>query len=109
MGGSTVRIKNPAISKLRRSRNRQNKGDDIEDPYIIGKRKTWSWWCKKCGERLEPYREDEYGDIIMSCSNSNCMMNKAWEGSLNNQMAKLFKQQQMNSHLYYRNQKGGYY
>jgi len=108
MGGSTVRIKNPATSKLRRRRNPRNKGDDIEDPYIIGNKKAWSWWCRKCGERLEPYKEDEFGDIVMSCSNPNCIMNKAWENSLNIQMAKLFKQQQMNSSLYYRTQKGGY-
>jgi len=109
MGGDVVRIKNQSISKLRRIKNQQNKGDDIEDPYIIGNKKAWPWWCKKCGEKLEPYKEDEYGDIVTSCTNPNCMMNKAWENSLNVKMAKLLKAQQMNSQLYYRNYKGGYY
>ena len=109
MGGSTIRIKNQSITSVRRKRNRLNKGDDIEDPYIIGNKKAWSWWCRKCGARLEPYREDELGDIIMSCTNQGCIANKAFENSLTIRMAKLFKQQQMNSQLYYRNYKGGYY
>ena len=109
MGGSTIRIKNQSVTSQRRKRNQLNKGDDIEDPYIIGNRKAWSWWCKKCGSRLEPYKEDELGDIIMSCTNQGCISNKAFENSLTIRMAKLFKQQQMNSQLYYRNYKGGYY
>jgi len=109
MGGSTIRIKNKSISTLRRKRNPLNKGDDIEDPYIIGKKKFWTWTCKKCGNPMEPYREDEYGDIIMSCTNMGCILNKIHEHSLGVQMAKLLKQQQMNSRLYYRRYDGGYY
>lgn len=109
LGGHIIRIKNPAISTQRRKHNRRNKGDDIEDRYIIGNKKAWPWWCKKCGSKLEPYKEDEYGDIIMSCTNPHCIMNKAFEGSMTIQLKKLFKQQQMNSQLYYRNYKGGYY
>ena len=104
-----IKIKNPSISSQRRKRNQQNKGFDIEDPFLIGNKKAWSWWCKKCGGRLEPYREDEYGDIIMSCTNSNCIGHKAHENGLTNQLAKLFKRQQMNSQLYYRTYRGGYY
>ena len=104
-----IKIKNPAISTQRRKRNQANKGFDIEDPYLIGNKKAWSWWCKKCGQRLEPYREDEFGDIIMSCTNYHCIGNKAHEHGLSNEIAKLFKRQQMNSQLYYRNQRGGYY
>jgi len=109
MGGSTIRIKNKSISTLRRKRNPLNKGDDIEDPYIIGKKKFWPWECKKCGCRAEPYKEDVYGDIIVSCSNPGCIMNKLHENSVNVQVAKLLKQQQMNSRLYYRRYDGGYY
>lgn len=110
LGGHIIRIKNPAVSTQRRKKNKRNKGDDIEDRYIIGNRKEgWPWWCRKCGGKLEPYKEDEFGDIIMSCTNPHCIMNKAFEGSLTIQLKKLFKQQQMNSHLYYRNYKGGYF
>lgn len=109
MGGHVIRIKNKSISTLRRRRSRLNKGDDIEDPYFVGKKKHWQWHCKKCGYPLEPYKEDEYGDIVMSCTNQGCILNKLYENSLGVQMAKLLKQQQMNSTLYYRRYDGGYY
>jgi len=107
--GHVIRIKNKSISTQRRKKNRLNKGDDIEDPYFLGKKKYWSWTCKKCGEKMEPYKEDEYGDIVLSCSNPGCILNKMFANSASVQIAKLLKQQQQNSRLYYKRYDGGYH
>jgi hypothetical protein len=103
------RMRNPHVSNWRRTKNKGNKGDDIEDPYFLGKKKYWSWFCKKCGERLEPYKEDQYGDIVLSCSNQGCIMNKMYASSKQIEIMKLLKQQQLNSTLYYRRFDGGYH
>lgn len=107
-----IKVENTSIRSQRRKRNKKNKGDDIEDPYIIGNIKqdeAWPWWCKKCGAKLVPYKEDEYGDIVMTCTNQNCWLHKMHKNSINVKLAKMLKQQQMNSRLYYRTYKGGYY
>lgn len=107
-------IKNTSISSLKRKKNRINKGFDIEDPYLIGNIKNnqaWPWWCKKpgCGHKLVPYKEDEFGDIIMSCTNPNCIGHRMHANSINVQLKKLLKQQQNSSTLYYRRLDGRYY
>lgn len=107
--GDVIRLRNKSVSSWKRRKNRLNKGDDIEDPYFLGKKKFWSWTCKKCGEKMEPYKEDEYGDIVLSCTNPGCILNKIFANGPGVQMAKLLKQQQQNSRLYYRGYSGGYY
>ena len=106
-----MRIKNKAISKQRRKRARSNQGIDIEDPYWIGNKDSWSWYCKmpNCGAKMYPYKQDEYGDIVMACSNPNCIKSGNFANSISVQLKRLLKQQQNNSVLYYRRYDGKYY
>lgn len=104
-------IKNKSVSKLRRIKTANARKVDIEDPYFIGNKKSWSWHCPMlgCNGELLPYKQDKYGDIIVACSNPYCIKSGNFESSINVQLKKLLKKQQMNSSLFYRRYDGGYY
>ena len=102
-------IKNKAISTLRRKKTAHLRTVDIEDPFHIGNKKAWPWWCKVCGSRLVPYKQDEFGDIVVACENPNCVKSGNFAGSINVELKKLLKKQQNWSSLYYRTYNGGYY
>lgn len=104
-------IKNKSVSKLKRQKTANQRKVDIEDPYYVGNKKAWSWWCNMpgCNGKLLPYKQDKYGDIIVACSNPYCIKSGNYDSSINVQLKKLLKKQQMNSQLYYRKYDGSYY
>lgn len=100
-----TRMKNQGIYSIKRKRTASKRKVDIEDPYH-GNRKG-AWKCKICGSEMKPYKQDKYGDIIVHCTNPNCV--KSGNFNINTKLKKLLKQQQMNSQLYYTRYDGGYY
>ena len=99
-------IKNRSVRKLKYL----DRGKiDIEDPYWVGNKKNWSWYCPEptCGAPMYPYKQNEYGHIVMACSNPNCIQSGNFP--LDVEQRKLMKQMQMNSRKFYRNYLGGYY
>jgi hypothetical protein len=104
----TIKIKNQnkRIHNIRRLQTSENRKTDIEDKYEVGPKKHWN--CLKCGSPMEPYKQDEYGDIVMSCINNFCVNSKDWGGTLSIEMAKLTKEQQLHSR-YYTSYLGDYY
>jgi len=100
MGGSVVRIKNKSkrVHNIHRLKTGKDRMTDIDDKYEIGPRDHWT--CLKCGSTMEPYKQDEYGDIIMSCKNGMCVNSKDWCGSISVELAKLCKEQQLHSRYY---------
>lgn len=91
--------------KRKKGRNIRHTGDE---PWIASKDKVL-FRCKVCGWPMEYWKEDYMGDLIFTCTNPYCYKNKDYAGSLTVKLKKLLKEQQMNSRLYYRTYKGGYY
>ena len=100
MGKDVIHIKNKnrAIHNIRRLKSADNRRSDIDDKYEIGPKEHWS--CLKCGSPMEPYKQDEYSDHVMSCTNINCVNSKDWCGKLSVKLAKLCKEQQLHSRYY---------
>ena len=98
MGGDTTRIKNKSkrIHNIRRLRTANERKTDIEDPIL----RPHHWKCIRCGADTEPYREDEYGDTIVSCKNWSCVNSKDWSGKISIKLAKLTKEMQLHSRYY---------
>lgn len=110
----TGRFKNKQTSKLRRVRINKNARIDIEDPYFVGNRKSWSWWCPVCERKglrnkLLPYKQDKYGDIVVACENPNCIKSGNFDSSINSELTRLLKQLQTNSRKFYVGYNGSYY
>lgn len=99
-----MNIRNQVLSSLRRKKTANERKIDIEDEYHVKQDGTWQ--CKNCGADMVPYKQDEYGDIVMSCTNEYCYKSKDWSGSLTVKMKKLTKEMQMNSRLFYMNYDG---
>lgn len=100
MGKDVIRIKNKSkrVHNIRRLKTAGSRMTDIDDKYEIGPKEHWS--CLKCGNPMEPYKQDEYADFVMSCTNINCVNSKDWSGKLSVELAKLCKEQQLHSRYY---------
>jgi len=99
MGGDIVRIKNKSkrVHNIRRKHTAGDRKVDIEDPIL----RPHHWKCLRCGEDMEPYKQDEYGDLVMSCLNFNCANSKDFIGrKFTSTFAKLTKEMQMHSRYY---------
>jgi len=98
MGGDTIRIKNKSrrVHNINRLKTGKERRTDIEDPY----HKLHHFHCLRCGSDMEPYKQDEYGDIIMSCKNHFCANSKDFDGGLTTTLAKLTKEMQLHSRYY---------
>lgn len=101
-----TRIRNQLINSLRRKKTANDRKIDIEDEYHVKQDNTWR--CMNCGSEMVPYRQDEYGDIVMSCTNQYCYKSKDWDGTLTTRLKKLTKQMQMNSKLNFVNYDGSF-
>ncbi len=98
---SYAKIKNQSkrIHNIRRHKTAGDRKADLNDKYEVGSKKTW--YCPKCGGAMSPFKQDEYGDIIMSCNNEYCRNSKDFiGGAMSNKMAKLTKEMQMHSRYY---------
>ena len=92
-----VKNRSKRIHNIRRRKTANSRKVDIEDPYL----RPHHWKCLRCGEDMEPYKQDEYGDLVMSCKNHNCVNSKDFVGSpLSINMAKLTKEMQLHSRYY---------
>lgn len=110
----TVRIKNRRTSKVRRLYSTGKNRIDIEDPWWIGNKSSWSWWCPVCEKRgirskMLPYRQDKYGDIVVACENPMCIKSGNFDQSINSELTKLLKQLQNNSKKFYIRYNGSYH
>jgi hypothetical protein len=106
VGGTVIRFKNKSISTLKRKKNPHNKGFDPDTSFFQGNMKYQPWSCRKCGSPMEPWYEDEFGDLVVSCTNPNCICSKDFGGSINVELSKLVKKLNNNSNLYYRGYDG---
>ncbi len=89
-----VRNKSKTVNNIRRRRTANNRKVDIDDPYL----RQHHWKCLRCGDQMEPYKQDEKGDLIMSCNNYNCINSKDFIGApLSTRLAKLTKEMQLHS------------
>lgn len=100
-----LKNKNKYIHNQHRKKTAGKRKVDIEDPYHIG---NGNWTCRLCGSKMHPYKQDEYGDIIMACNNSNCVNSEGFDGSVNVKLSKLTRELQLHSR-YYTDYLGGYY
>lgn len=100
-----IKNKNKYIHNLKRKKTSHKRKVDIEDPYHVGNKGCWT--CRICGSTMTPYKQDEYGDIIMSCDNNYCVNSKNFEGSVNVKLSKLVREMQLHSR-YYTDYLGGY-
>jgi len=112
----TIKFKNKSkrVSSLRRLHSASMNKIDIEDPYWIGNKKSWSWWCPVCEKKglrrkLIPYKQDKYGNIVVACENPNCIKSGNFDNSISSELARLLKQMQSNSRKFYITYGGGYY
>lgn len=105
MGGEVVRIKGGSkrVDNIQRRKTASQRMVDLNDKYHVGSKDHW--FCLKCGSPMEPYKQDEFGDIVMSCKNQFCINSKDWGGKIDIRLAKLVKEQQLHSR-YYLNQVG---
>ena len=106
MGGDVIRFKNQnkRVNSIRRKWH--NDRIDIEDPYYVGKKGSYS--CDLCGSSMIPYKQDAFGNIIVTCMNPYCIKHKDNANSINTQLAKLLKQQQASSNRFYVDYEGNY-
>lgn len=100
MGKDVIRIKNKSkrVHNINRLRSAGSRRTGTDDKYIVGPKEHWN--CLKCGSPMDPYKEDEYADLVMSCNNINCVNSKDWCGKLSVKLAKLCKEQQLHSRYY---------
>lgn len=104
----TIKIpntKNKRINNIDRKKTGYGRKVDLNDKYHVGSKKAW--FCLKCGSEMEPYKQDEFGDIIMSCKNEFCLCSKDFGGRVNTTLKKLTKEMQLHER-YYVNQIGSY-
>lgn len=96
--GDTFKLKNQSkrIHNIQRKKTGKDRITDIEDPIL----RPHHWKCLRCGADMEPYKQDEYGDIIMSCKNEFCANSKDFGGKLTTNLAKLSKEMQLHSRYY---------
>lgn len=96
-----IQNKNKRINNQYRKRTANQRKIDLQN-Y---KRK---WYCPICGSEMSPYKQDQYGDIVMSCNNVNCVNNEGFDGSVNVKLSKLTRELQLHG-KYYTDYLGGYY
>ena len=93
---SSTKNQSKAIHNIRRKKTGHTRMDDIDDPYL----RLHHFKCLRCGDDMEPYKQDEYGDKIMSCKNRFCANSKDFGGKLTINLAKLTKEMQLHSRYY---------
>ena len=98
MVGNTTQLKNKSkrIHNIKRKKTAHERKVDIEDPIL----RPHHWKCLRCGTDMEPYKQDEYGDLVMSCKNHFCANSKDFEGGLTTRLSKLSKEMQLHSRYY---------
>ena len=102
----TIKIPNSRrVANINRLKTANARKVDLNDDFHVGSKKAWK--CLKCGSDMEPFKQDEYGDIIMSCKNEFCLCCKDFGGKINTTLKKLTKEMQLHER-YYVNQIGGY-
>ena len=97
----TYKIKNQSkrVHNIRRHKTANDRKVDLNDKYNVGSEGTWH--CPKCGTDMSPFKQDEYGDIVVSCNNQACRNSKDFiGGAMNTKLAKLTKEMQLHSRYY---------
>lgn len=91
-----VKNKSKRIYGIRRRKTANSRKVDIDDPYL----RQHHWKCPRCGDGMDSYKQDERGDLIMSCRNQFCLNSKDFTAPLSTRLAKLTKEMQMHSRYY---------
>lgn len=96
---------NKKVNNIRRQKTANARKVDLNDKYEVGSKTSWK--CMKCGAGMSPYKQDEFGDVIMSCHNEFCVCSKDFGGKFGTRLGKLTKEMQLHAR-YYVNQIGDY-
>jgi len=107
MVGTRFKNHSKRVNSIKRKRIHGGDRIDIEDPYYVGKKGTYS--CDLCGSSMIPYKQDSVGNIIVTCMNPFCLKHKDNANSINVQLGKLLKQQQSISNRFYMDYNGNYH